>query len=83
MGARHKSGRSARVLHFWANLSVLYTCGSCPVVGQTPWSAGDPPVAHPALDHRYSRASLTRRGWKSQEEKADQGVGCGPGGPPH
>ena len=30
-----------------------------PLVGRTPWSAGDPPVAHPALDHRYSLASLT------------------------
>src|ERR1022692_3799020 len=33
----------------------------CPkiIVGRTPWSAGDPPVAHPALDHRYSQAALT------------------------
>ena len=27
--------------------------------GQTPWSAGDPPVARPALDHRNALASLT------------------------
>jgi hypothetical protein len=28
-------------------------------VGRTPSSASAPPVAHPALDHRYSLASLT------------------------
>ena len=41
-------------------------------MGQTPWSARvplDPPV--------------TNKFGSNQTEQADEGVGCGPGGPPH
>ena len=43
------------------------------VVGQTPWSARDAPVPLPAQRGQHL----------AEREQADEGVGRGPGGPPH
>src|SRR5687767_7662516 len=42
------------------------------LVGRTPWSAAGPPAGFPG------RSEISR-----QPAKADEGVGRGPGGPPH
>jgi hypothetical protein len=44
-----------------------------PVVGRTPWSAGDPLVALLAREIGFIHGT----------GQSDEGVGCGPGGPPH
>src|SRR5712691_11291140 len=51
--------RSYRIARLSSKSERTYTHGCRPVVGRSPWIAGDPPVAHPALDHRYSLGSLT------------------------
>jgi hypothetical protein len=53
-------------------LGFLETGHPDAIVGQTPWSAWVP------LDPLFcNEMSLI------ESQRADQGVGCGPGGPPH
>jgi hypothetical protein len=42
------------------------------IVGQTPWSARVPQDPPPPVEISFL-----------QTQQADEGVGCGPGGPPH
>jgi hypothetical protein len=53
-------------------LSFPETGDSDAVVGQTPWSARVP--LDPLLCNEISLI---------ESQRADEGVGCGPGGPPH
>ena len=59
---------------YQANATRFSTIGNAAeVVGQTPWSARDAPVPLPAQRGQHL----------AEREQADEGVGRGPGGPPH